>query len=104
MAAEPDQFGATLQSTIHLFALLQRRITGRIETIMDRRDFLQKLAIAAASIEVLPSGVSDAQNPPTKPTPLSVSEPVDLSGFQLTAAFTTKTASWKVYEDWNSRE
>ncbi|HTR66523.1 MAG TPA: hypothetical protein VMH85_12165 [Terriglobales bacterium] len=71
---------------------------------MDRRDFLQKLAVAAAAIEVLPAGVSDAQNPPTKTTPLSPSEPVDLSGFQLTAAFTTKTGGWKVYEDWNSRE
>jgi len=69
---------------------------------MDRRDFLQAVAAAAAA-EILSGrlSASAAQTPGQKAIPgLETS----LAGYSLVAEFKNEAASWKVYEDLRTRE
>jgi hypothetical protein len=76
---------------------------------MDRRDFLQGIAAAAAGFELLGGGISaSAELSPLgleKPVRKAVSEPaVSVDGHTLVAEFKNGAATWKVYEDLRMRD
>jgi hypothetical protein len=66
---------------------------------MDRREFLQNLAAAAASIKTLSdTGIAD------QPHQSAGSAAADLEGHTLICEFKMNAASWKVYEDLRTRD
>jgi len=76
---------------------------------MDRRDFLQGIAAAAAGFELLGGSISaSAELSPLaleKPVRKAVSEPtVSVDGHTLVAEFKNGAATWKVYEDLRMRD
>jgi len=72
---------------------------------MDRRAFLQSMAVSAAGLELLAGlGVAEAQ---TRKHPLSSTvsgPPVSVEGCTLVSEFNSQSTSWKVYEDLRTRE
>ena len=72
---------------------------------MDRRAFLQSMAVSAAGLELLDGlGISQAQTP-KYPKPKAVSgPPVSVEGCTLVSEFRSQGALWKVYEDLRTRE
>ncbi len=66
---------------------------------MDRRQFLQNVAVTAASIKALSESGHAA--PPEETASGSA---VDIEGHTLVCEFKTSSASWKVYEDLRSRD
>src|ERR1700751_3565760 len=74
---------------------------------MDRRDFLQAMAAAAASLEVLggsaiteDSGFMALAKDPERPA----DTPVSTDGYTLVCEFKRRAVPWKVYEDLRARE
>ncbi len=61
---------------------------------MDRREFLQSLAAAAASLEKL-SGAGNA----TETVQAAAGKPADIEGHTLVCEFKLNAITWKVYED-----
>jgi hypothetical protein len=74
---------------------------------MDRRNFLQAMAAAAASLEVLGGSAVMAEPGPTaprsSPEPQN-STPVSIDGFILVCEFKRRAVQWKVYEDLRTRD
>jgi hypothetical protein len=68
-------------------------------SIMDRREFLQSLAVTAASIETLSEFGSAA-----RPGELTGGKAVDIDGHTLICEFKIDVTSWKVYEDLRVRD
>src|SRR5579871_4213077 len=72
---------------------------------MDRRTFLQGMAVGAASLELLDSrAVSEVQarqNPKRKAV---AAPPVSVEGYTLVSTFNAQGAIWKAYEDLRTRE
>ena len=76
---------------------------------MDRRDFLQGIAATAAGLELLSStGLASANDEPQaqkhgarKSAP---HENISVDGFTLVAEFKDQSASWKVHEDFRTRD
>lgn len=67
---------------------------------MDRREFLQNLAVTAASIEALKaSALSEAQ-----PEFQAQAAPANIEGNTFLCEFKHNTATWKVYEDLRVRD
>jgi len=67
---------------------------------MDRREFLQNLAVAAAGLEALNGPVPAGENPELQTRPA----PADVAGHTLLCEFQHKAATWKVYEDLRTRD
>lgn len=116
----------------HYSNSLDWRWRGRESVRVDRRRFLQNLAVTAAAVNTLPSAPSAAEaeqtprapaSPPASPsTPASAaapqrqrppraatprgrrSGPVDVEGHTLVCEFTQDGVGWKVYEDLRTRE
>lgn len=74
---------------------------------MDRRRFLQNLAVATAGIKYISGEVAAAQ-PATaanfEPSPLVPASAVDTEGHTLVCEFKSGAANWKVYEDLRTRD
>ena len=69
---------------------------------MDRRDFLQAFAVAAASLEVLgvrPVAADSGLMAPLKGSEHSSGDPVSTDGHSLMCEFKRRSVLWKVYED-----
>lgn len=75
---------------------------------MDRRHFLQGVAAAAATLELLPGTINAADDAGSATTaPQANKTPrrnVSVDGFTLVAEFTNGAAHWKVYEDLRTRD
>jgi hypothetical protein len=74
---------------------------------MRRRDFLQGMAASAASLEVLSRSDSvygAMALPVERKAGGRVAAAVSIEGYALVAEFKTKADSWKVYEDFRTRE
>src|SRR5580700_9498526 len=76
---------------------------------MDRRNFLQGIAATAAGLELLSStGLASANDEPeaqehgTRKS--AAHENISVDGFTLVAEFKDQSASWKVYEDFRTRD
>src|SRR4249920_992716 len=74
---------------------------------MDRRNFLQAMAAAAASLEVLggsavaaDSGLMAIAKGPGRPA----GTPVSTDGYTLVCEFNRRAVAWKVYEDLRTRD
>src|SRR5437868_7985122 len=74
---------------------------------MDRRNFLQAMAAAAASLEALGGGAVAAESglmtlakDPERP----VGTPVSTDGYTLVCEFKRRAVPWKVYEDLRARD
>ena len=74
---------------------------------MDRRNFLQAMAAAAASLEALGGGAVAADSglmalakAPERP----VGTPVSTDGYTLVCEFKRRAVPWKVYEDLRARD
>ena len=71
---------------------------------MDRRRFLQGMAISAASLELLEDRAMSAARADAHPKkPLSGS-PVSVEGHTAVAEFRSESGDWKVYEDLRTRD
>ena len=74
---------------------------------MDRRNFLQAMAAAAANLEVLGSSsvAADAALTALAKGPERASgSPVSTDGYTLVCEFKRRSVSWKVYEDLRTRD
>src|SRR5436305_4429836 len=71
---------------------------------MDRRTFLQGMALSAASVQLLDAGVASDQsvNHPMRKT--NVGNSVSVDGFTLLSEFAAEETKWKVYEDLRTRD
>src|SRR4051812_1068508 len=61
---------------------------------MDRREFLQNLALTAAAVQSVPTVASGAEQ----------TAPADTTGHTLQCQFQHNNTTWKVYEDLSKRE
>jgi hypothetical protein len=75
---------------------------------MDRRRFLQNLAVATAAAKCIGplSTAADAARliDPSRPTSLLPASAVDVEGYTLLCQFNSGGATWKVYEDLRTRD
>lgn len=76
---------------------------------MDRRRFMQNLAVATATIKYISSDAAAAAAPARvneslQPSSLLSADAVDTSGHTLICEFKAGVTSWKVYEDLRTRE
>ena len=72
---------------------------------MDRRTFLQGVAVSAASLELLEGrGALTGQTAKPRPRKRPVSPTFSVDGYTLVSEFSDKKNSWKVYEDLRSRD
>src|SRR5215467_4469675 len=72
---------------------------------MDRRRFLQGIAVSAAGLELLDAGAEVPKPATQSPARKAVAQsPVSVDGFTLVSEFTNENASWKAYEDLRSRD
>ncbi len=74
---------------------------------MDRRRFLQNLAVATASIKYISGDVVAAYPATTaalEPAALLPASAVDTEGHTLVCEFKSGAANWKVYEDLRTRD
>jgi hypothetical protein len=72
---------------------------------MDRRTFLQTMAVSAAGLELLDGlGASEPQTPGHSRSSAVSGPPVSVEGCTLVSEFSSQSASWKVYEDLRTRE
>lgn len=69
---------------------------------MDRRRFLQNLAVTAGAATALPSVIGASQT--TRPTPRVSANPASVDGHTLVCEFTRDRIAWKVYEDLRARD
>ena len=67
---------------------------------MDRREFLQNLAVTAAGIEVIKEQTLAGENP----EPQTRTAPAAIEGHTFLCEFPYKGATWKVYEDLRTRD
>jgi len=70
---------------------------------MDRRTFLQSLAVSAAGMELM-DGLGTAAQTPSRSFPKQTQEPVSVEGFTLVSRFPDRGGNWKVYEDLRTRD
>ena len=70
---------------------------------IDRRTFLQSLAVSAAGLELM-EGLGSATQTRESSVPLSGDESVSVEGYTLVSEFHHDGAEWKVYEDFRTRE
>jgi len=77
---------------------------------MDRRRFLQSLAIASAAVNALPGAATGETAVPVSPSAARLDETegalseMDVEGHTLVCTFRRDATEWKVYEDLRSRE
>ncbi len=81
-----------------------------MDRLMDRRRFLQSLAIASAAVNALPGAAAGETAVPVAPPATRLDETegaaseLDVEGHTLVCTFRQGAAEWKVYEDLRSRE
>jgi hypothetical protein len=75
------------------------------KTQMDRRKFLQGMAVSAAGLELL-DGRADSKLQTYKDLPRKVpgAEPVSVEGYTLVSEFNAEGSAWKVHEDLRTRD
>ena len=72
---------------------------------MDRRRFLQGMAVGAASLELLEGGALPEEKPRTRSTAkAAIGPPISVEGFTLVSEFSSDGTTWKVYEDLRTRD
>jgi hypothetical protein len=71
---------------------------------MDRREFLQNLAAAAASIDALSAASPGAHVPDAPGSPAPQATEPGIEGHTLLCEFMYRDAAWKVYEDLRTRD
>ena len=74
---------------------------------MDRRRFLQNLAVTTATLRYLPQPADAAERPAGFAQPIRSSEPElapDVEGHSLLCEFKIGSTSWKVFEDLRTRD
>src|SRR5579864_2667827 len=72
---------------------------------MDRRTFLQSVAVSAAGLELLDGLAASEAQTRKQPRSSTVSgPPVSLEGCTLVSEFRSQSVSWKVFEDLRTRE
>ncbi|HEV2223915.1 MAG TPA: hypothetical protein VGR97_04550, partial [Candidatus Acidoferrales bacterium] len=74
---------------------------------MDRRRFLQNLAVTTAALRYLPQPVDAAERPGGFAQPVGSNEPElapDVAGHSLLCEFKIDSTSWKVFEDLRTRD
>src|SRR5579864_503839 len=70
---------------------------------MDRRTFLQGVAVSAASLDLLEGRAALAkQTAKASARKTAVSPPVSVDGYTLVSEFSDEKNSWKAYEDLRS--
>ena len=74
---------------------------------MDRRDFLQAIAVGAASLDVLggssvaaDSGLKEVAKASKRPS----GDPISTDGYTLVGEFKRRSVEWKAYEDLRTRD
>jgi hypothetical protein len=71
---------------------------------MRRRNFLQAMAAAAASLDVLSAGASATKQQVAATPKRKAATPISVDGYALACEFQKDTEHWKVYEDLRSRD
>ena len=71
---------------------------------MDRRKFLQGMAVSAAGLELLDGrAISELQTHKDLPRKPVASAPVSVEGYTLVSEFNVDGSLWKVHEDLRTR-